>query len=68
MTTVIVSGPGIDGPFVVVEQHDDGTLVLRPAGEGRTLEDVQRELGSESITVAEFEAEYGRTLPPDGEG
>ncbi len=48
-----------------MSEEPDGTLVLRP---DTAAEAIRRRLGSAPATVEEFEAEYGRVLPPDGEG
>jgi hypothetical protein len=51
--------------YVVMSEEPDGTLVLRP---DTTAVAIRRRLGSAPATVEEFEADYGRVLPPDGEG
>ena len=51
--------------YVVMSEEPDGTLVLRP---DTTAVAIRRRVGSAPATVEEFEADYGRVLPPDGEG
>lgn len=55
----------IEREYVVMSEEPDGTLVLRP---DTSAEAIRRRLGSVPATVGEFEAEYGRVLPPDGDG
>jgi hypothetical protein len=61
---VPVSGD-LEGDYVVREQRDDGTLILKPE---TAVERARREHGLEPSSLAEFEAEYGAVQPPDGEG
>jgi hypothetical protein len=61
---VTVSGD-LEGDYVVREQRDDGTLILKPE---TAVERARREHGLEPASLAEFEAEYGAVQPPDGEG
>jgi hypothetical protein len=66
MTTVIVRGPGIDGPYRVVEQHEDGSLLLHPAPE-RSVADMLAEHDLRPMSDEEFERTFGQ-LPTDSEG
>jgi hypothetical protein len=61
---VTVSGD-LEGDYVVREQRDDGTLILKPE---TAVERARGEHGLEPASLAEFEAEYGAVRPPDGEG
>jgi hypothetical protein len=56
---------GVAGDYVVVERHQNGGLVLEP---DTSLEAIRHRHNLASATVAEFEAEYGPVLAPDGEG
>lgn len=49
-TKVTLTEPGIAGSYDVVEQRDDGTLVLRP----ETAEDVIEEYADQVLTEDEF--------------
>ncbi|MBV9819030.1 MAG: hypothetical protein JOZ07_11870 [Solirubrobacterales bacterium] len=53
------------GDYVVVEERDDGALVLAPDVSAAAI---LRRQGMSSATLEEFEAEYGPLQPPDGEG
>lgn len=53
------------GEFVVLEERDDGSMVLRPDTSAAAM---RRRLGITPATLEEFEAEYGPLQPPDGEG
>jgi hypothetical protein len=66
MTTVIVHGPGIDGPYRVVEQHEDGSLLLHPMPE-RSVADMLEEHDLRPMSPEEFERTFGH-LPTDSEG
>jgi hypothetical protein len=51
--------------YVVAEEHDDGSLLLRP----ETSSDAFLErVGARPATQAEFDALAGEMLPPDDEG
>jgi hypothetical protein len=56
---------GVAGDYIVVERHEDGGLLLEP---DTSVEAIRRRHNLRSATVAEFEAEYGPVLAPDGEG
>ncbi len=43
---VTVTGPDVTGSYVVAEQHDDGTLVLRP----ETSEEVIEQFGDRRLS------------------
>ncbi len=47
---VTLTEPGIAGSYDVVEQHDDGTLVLRP----ETSEEVIEQFAERALTEEEF--------------
>jgi hypothetical protein len=66
MTTVIVHGPGIDGPYRVVAQQEGGRLVLDPAPE-RSVADMLNEHNLQPISDDEFNELFGH-LPTDAEG
>ena len=53
------------GVFVVVEERDDGSLVVAP---DTSMEAIRRRHNAVPTTLEEFEAEYGPIQPPDGEG
>lgn len=55
----------VERDYVVMKEDPDGTLVLRP---DTSAEAIRRRLGSVPASLEEFEAEYGRVLPTDGEG
>jgi hypothetical protein len=61
---VTLSGD-IEGEYVVTDQRPSGELTLAPDTSAQTI---LSRLGHERATLAEFEAEYGPVLPPDGEG
>jgi hypothetical protein len=61
---VTLSGD-IVGEYVVVEQGSGGELTLSP---DTGIAAIRKRHGLEPATLAEFEAEYGPVLPPDGEG
>ena len=64
--TVTVHGPGIDGHYRVVEQHDDGSLLLHPVAE-RSVADILKEHDLRPMSSEEFERTFGH-LPTDSEG
>jgi hypothetical protein len=53
------------GDYVVLEERDDGSLVLGP---DTSAEAMRRRHGLTPATLEEFVAEYGPILPSDGEG
>jgi hypothetical protein len=53
------------GEYIVVEEREDGALVLAP---GLSVTAILRRQEMESATLEEFEAEYGSVQPADGEG
>ncbi|MBV8948288.1 MAG: hypothetical protein JOZ95_22880 [Solirubrobacterales bacterium] len=53
------------GDYVVVEERDDGSLVVAP---DTSMEAIRRRHNATPATLEEFEAEYGPVQPPDGEG
>jgi hypothetical protein len=61
---VTLSGD-LTGEYVVVEQRDDGSVVVKP---DTSMAAIRRRLGVTSATLEEFVAEYGPIQPPDGEG
>jgi hypothetical protein len=66
VTTVIVHGAGIDGPYRVVERHEDGSLLLHPVPE-RSVADMLEEHDLRPMSAEEFERTFG-DLPTDSEG
>ena len=65
MKTVTLRDPDFAGTYTV-ERRDDGALVLEPVV--TEIGEIRDRLGSEPATIEEFEAQYGRLLPPDDEG
>lgn len=65
MKTVTLEDPDFAGTYTV-ERRDDGALVLEPVV--TDMRQIRDRLGSEPASVEEFEAQYGRLLPPDDEG
>lgn len=61
---VTLSGD-IVGEYVVTAQRQGGELTLVP---DTSIAAIRKRHGLEPATLAEFEAEYGPVLPPDGEG
>jgi hypothetical protein len=61
---VTLSGD-IVGEYVVVAQRQGGELTLVP---NTSMAAIRKRHDLEPATLAEFEAEYGPVLPPDGEG
>jgi hypothetical protein len=61
---VTLSGD-ISGEYVVKDESPDGELTLVPDTSAEAILD---RLGHTQATLAEFEAEYGAVLEPDGEG
>jgi hypothetical protein len=53
------------GDYVVVEERDDGALVVAP---DTSADAMLRRLDMTPATLDELEAEYGPIQPPDGEG
>jgi len=53
------------GHYVVVEERDDGTLVVAP---DTSMEAIRRRHNATPATVDEFEAEFGPLQPADDEG
>jgi hypothetical protein len=62
---VHVTGEGLDGDYVVEDLGADGTIVLVPE---HSAAESRRRHGLRPATLAEFEAQYGKVAPPDGEG
>ena len=63
-THVTLSGD-LSGDYIVVEQRDDGSFVVKP---DTSIAAIHRRHGLTPATLEEFEAEYGPIQPPDGEG
>lgn len=63
-TRVTITEPGVAGSYVVEEQEEDGSLLLRP---DTSIEAIRRRVGGRPATREEFERELGH-LPTDGEG
>ena len=63
-THVTLSGD-LSGEYVVVEQRDDGSVLVKP---DTSMAAIHRRHGLTPTTLEEFEAEYGPVQPPDGEG
>jgi hypothetical protein len=61
---VEVSGD-IEGSYVIEATCTDGRLVIAP---DTSAQAIMERLDHEPATPAEFEAAYGTTKPPDGEG
>jgi hypothetical protein len=61
---VTLSG-GLAGEYVIKDKQPDGELTLVP---DTSAQAILNRLGHTRATLAEFEAEYGAVLPPDGEG
>jgi hypothetical protein len=61
---VTLSGD-IDGEYVVVKRGEGGELTLAP---DTSIAAIRKRHDLEPATLAEFEAEHGPVLPPDGEG
>ena len=61
---VTLSGD-IAGEYVVVQRGVGGELTLAP---DTGIAAIRKRHGLEPATLAEFEAEHGPVLPPDGEG
>jgi hypothetical protein len=55
----------MSGEYVIVEQREDGILILAP---DTPMDAIRRRHGLTPATLEEFEAEYGPIQPPDGEG
>jgi len=53
------------GDYVVVDERDDGSLVLAP---DTSMVAIRRRHNAVPATLEDFEAEYGPVQPPDGEG
>lgn len=53
---VTVSGPDLSGDYVVAEQRDDGTLVLRP----ETSDDVIGQFADRPLEEAELTESFDR--------
>jgi len=62
---VTLTETGVAGDYVVAEIHEDGSVLLAP---DTSIEAIRRRHNLKSATLAEFEAEYGPVLSPDGEG
>lgn len=61
---VTLSGD-LSGDYVVVEERNDGSLVVPP---DTSADAIRRRHNMTPATLEEFEAEYGPSQPPDGEG
>lgn len=61
---VKVSGD-IEGSYVIEAACTDGRLVIAP---DTSAQAIMERLDHEPATPAEFEAVYGTTKPPDGDG
>jgi hypothetical protein len=56
---VTVTGPDLNGSYVVAEQHDDGTLVLRRADPAQSeIADRARELAERHRETLDYLAEH----------
>jgi hypothetical protein len=53
------------GEYVVIDESPEGELTLVP---DTSIAAISRRQHLTPATLAEFEAEYGPLLPPDGEG
>ena len=62
---VTLTERGVAGDYVVAERHEDGSVLLAP---DTSIDAIRRRHNLKSATLAEFEAEYGPVLSPDGEG
>jgi len=65
MATHVTLSGDLTGDYLVVDQRDDGSLVIEP---DTSMQAVRRRHGATPATLEEFEAEYGPIQPPDGEG
>lgn len=65
MKTVRLEDPDLAGTYTV-ERQEGGRLVLEPVV--TSAEEIERRHGLEPASLEELEAQYGRMLPPDGEG
>jgi hypothetical protein len=61
---VTLSGD-IAGEYVVTARQPNGELTLVPDA---SIAAIRKRHGLEPASLAEFEAEHGPVLPPDGEG
>ncbi len=52
---VTVNGPDLSGDYVVAEQRDDGTLVLRPESSNEVIDQFADRPLSESEVVESFD-------------
>lgn len=52
------------GEYVIVEERDDGSLVVAP---DTSVEAIRKRAGTRPMTAEEFEEHFG-DLPSDGEG
>jgi len=53
------------GDYIVLEERQDGSLVVAPETPADAM---LRRQGMTPATLEEWEAEYGKVQPPDGEG
>lgn len=60
----VTLGGDLAGEYVVGEQRDDGSLVVRP---DTSMEAICRRHNMTPATLEQFEAEYGPLQPPDRE-
>ena len=63
MPHITVSGDR-SGEYVIVEERDDGSLVVAP---DTSAEAIRKRAGTRPMTPEEFEERFG-DLPSDGEG
>jgi len=65
MSTHVTLSGDLTGDYLVVDQREDGSLVIEP---DTSMEAIRRRHNATPATLEEFEAEYGPVGPPDGEG
>lgn len=65
MKTVRLEDPDLAGTYTV-ERQEGGRLALEPVV--TSAEEIERRHGLAPASLEELEAQYGRMLPPDGEG
>lgn len=64
-TRVELTEAGVAGVYVVDEQAEDGSLLLRP---DTSIEAIRERLGGRPATPEEFEELHRQVLPADREG